>query len=115
MKSAFTKFFRFSASYSKNGKIWGRNFRLGLTTHPMDEKTEETFVRIVEEKLIRRIDSRDLGLHADFLKIAEWSDMGILRAIKTFLREEIIPVTLKTLALERDENTITVLSVDEDL
>jgi hypothetical protein len=114
MKTTVTKFFLFSCSFPKDGKVWGRNFRLGLTAHVMDEKIEEVFVRTVEEKLIRRIESKDLVLHVDFLKEWDLTDLGLLRAFKTFLKSEIVPVTLKALSLERDENTLTVLTEDEN-
>jgi hypothetical protein len=81
----------------------------------MDEKTEETFVRTVEEKLVRRVDSKDLGLHVDFLKGWDLTDLGLLHSIKSLLKAAIVPVTLKSLSLERDENTVTVLSDDENL
>lgn len=115
MKSTLTKFFPFSCSFSKDGKVWGRNFRLGLTTHAMDEKTEDIFVQTVKDKLIRHVDSKDLGIHVDFLKNWDKTDLGLLRAFKAFLKPDIAPVTLKSLSLERDENTVTVLSEDEDL
>jgi hypothetical protein len=115
LKATFTKFFEFSSSYAKDGKVWGRNFRLGLTAHPMDEKTEAAFVRAVEEALIKKIHSRDLGLHVDFLKGTDITDLNLLRAFRMVLKEAIVPVMLKSLTLERDANTVTVLSVDENV
>ena len=115
MKATFTRYFEFSASYAKDGKVWGRNFRLGLTAHPMDEKTEAAFVHAVEESLIQKIESKDLSLHVDFLKGTEITDLNLLRAFRTVLRAPIAPITLKSLSLERDARTVTVLQVDEDV
>ncbi len=109
MKIFCTKFFRFSASFSEGSEIHGHNYVLGVTMPAMDRPAERRIDEKIEAALIRRIDSRDLGMDVDFLKGVPMTDSGLLKAFWQVISREITPITLEALSLERDKRTVTKL------
>ena len=101
----FTKTFDFSASFSRDGKVYGHNYTLGITTDWMDEKAEALFETKVRESLIKKMESRDLGLHVDFLKGAKLNDENLLAVFWPILKKEMHPYPLHRLSLQRDKRT----------
>ena len=110
MKALLTKFFRFSASHAAGEKIYGHNYVLGVTVDALTPAAERSFETAVESALIQRLESRDLGLHVDFLKGIEITDAGLLHAFWKVLEEKIKPARLRSLSLERDSRTRPVIA-----
>ncbi len=104
------KFFHFSASFSKKGKVYGHNYVLGVTVNGVDNGTETMLINKIESGLIDKINSRDLELHVDFLKGVELTDENILRVFWKIIAALIAPVSLKKLSLERDSRTVLTLT-----
>ena len=111
MRYSFTKHFPFSASHESSGKIIGHNYVLGVTVAGAPGRTEEEALeRGVRETLIGRLESRDLGLHVDFLKGKDITDENLLRAFADLLSNH-LKQTLVCLTLERDRRTVTTLEL----
>lgn len=102
MKTTFTKKFNFSASFKRGEKILGHNYVLGVVTDPLSESEETALERSVRSLLIQKIDSRDLGMHVDFLKDTEISEVNLLKAFWGILEQGIQPIALQSLFLEKD-------------
>ena len=88
----------------------GHNYILSVTTEPLDHASEAVVDKKVREALVQKIDSRDLGLHVDFLKNIEITDTNLLKVFWEIIRLEINPVELTSLSLERDERTQALIS-----
>ena len=114
MKITLTKYFRFSASFSKNNKIFGYNYILGITTDIIAEEEEALLEQKINKNLIKKIDSRDLGTDVDFLKGARLHDENLLSIFWPIIKKEIHPLPLRALSLQRDDRTCVTLS-SEDL
>jgi len=71
-----------AVSFERNEKIHGRNYTLGVVLEGLPEEAEERFEKNMDETLIRRVHSRDLGLHADFLKARDFTDSSLLEAFR---------------------------------
>ena len=111
MDVEFTKVFPFSASYASAERSLGRNFKLWITVHAMDEAREREFEAIVERELISEVRSRDLSQHVEFLKNVEIDDLALLRAFWARLSVPLRGFGTKRLALERDARTVTTLLI----
>ena len=59
----------------------------------------------VNESIIRQVQSRDLGLHVNFLKGVSINDQNLLKVFWTILEREMEPLALSKLTLARDERT----------
>ncbi len=105
MKIIRTKKFNFSASYTKADRVIGHNYILSVTTGALSESEEAAVDKKIREVLIKKIDSRDLGLHVDFLKNKDLTDAGLLNAFWGIIQTEIRPVELTALSLECDDHT----------
>ena len=105
MKISLTKAFYFSASHSQGGKILGHNYTLGVTTRLADQDSERVLEEKVNGSIIQRVQSRDLGLHVDFLKGISISDQNLLEVFWKILDREMKPLALLKLTLARDERT----------
>lgn len=105
MRFTLTKIFHFSASYADGGKVYGHNYTLAVTSDAMSLSEEHRVVENLEERLIKKIGSRDLGLHVDFLKGVALSDQSLLKAFWPIVRECLEPHKLLSLSLERDNRT----------
>ena len=105
MKVSLTKTFYFSASHSQAGKIFGHNYRLGVTTQVADQDSERVLEAKVNGSIIQRVQSRDLGLHVDFLKGISISDQNLLEVFWNILERKMKPLALLKLTLARDERT----------
>ena len=88
----------------------GHNYVLSVTTEALDLSLEAAVEKKISEALIKKIDSRDLGLHVDFLKNIEMTDVNLLKVFWEIIRLEIHPVELVALSLERDEHTQALIS-----
>jgi hypothetical protein len=111
MKATLTKFFHFSASFSKNNQVIGHNYVLGVTVDSLDEAAESDFTQKIEMALIKKIESRDLGLHVDFLKTVELNDVGILNAFLKEILKSGANAKIRSLSLSRDKKTLTEITV----
>ena len=106
MSQAFwTKFFYFSASYSRLDQTHGHNFTLGVTVEYSDKMDEATFINQIEVALVQKIHSRDLSMHVDFLKNIEITDYNLLKIFSEIISRQIKPVKLHSVSLERDPRT----------
>jgi hypothetical protein len=101
----FTRTFDFSASFSRDGKIFGHNYTLSVTTDWLDEAAEARFDEKIRRSLISKMESRDLGLHVDFLKGAKLNDENLLAVFWPIVKREIDPLPLYRLSLRRDCRT----------
>ncbi len=109
MKTTITKFFRFSASHSLGNRVFGKNYILETTLDALSPDKELEFEKKVLEKLIKRLESRDLGLHVDFLKGIEITDRNLLEAFWRVLREAVPAFEIRSMTLQRDDTTKTTL------
>jgi len=91
----------------------GYNYTLGVTTDFVDEETERLMTEKIENVLIKKMESRDLGLHVDFLKDVEINDLNLLKAFAKILDEEIAPKKILSLSISRDGKTLTTLGGGE--
>ncbi len=106
----FTKTFRFSASFARDGKVWGHNYVLGVSIDaPSSLEAEARFEEAVAASLIRKLESRDLGMDVDFLEGMEISDTHLLVRFSEILRKAVAPLVLRGLTLERDSRSVTSL------
>ena len=110
MKTTLSKLFYFSASYSKEDKVFGHNYILEATAEISDEPSEIFFENAIRESLIKKLESRDLGLHVDFLKEVELTEQNILKAFWEVIQKSITPLSLVSLSLQRDKQTKRTLS-----
>jgi hypothetical protein len=110
-RMTFTKAFDFSASFSRDGKIYGYNYTLSVTTDCLDEAAEARFEEKIRKSLIGKMESRDLGLHVDFLKGAKLNDENLLAVFWPIIKKEIDPLPLHRLTLRRDRRTEVAMSV----
>ncbi len=109
MNATVTKFFRFSASHVAGTKVLGKNYRLEISLDALLPGEELAFEKKVHEKLIKKIESRDLGLHVDFLKDIEITDRNLLEAFWRVLRESVPGFEIRSMTLQRDETTKTTI------
>jgi len=112
MKAVLTKVFLFSASYEKDHKIFASNYRLDVTTVTLDELGEADFEKKIQESLIQKIHSRDLGLHVDFLKGVTITETALLQIFSERIKKTIAPLPLFGLSLERDNLSKITLSLE---
>ncbi len=105
MNILLTKTFHFSASYSKAGKVFGHNYTLGATIQSADPDSERVLEEKVNAFIIHRVESRDLGLHVDFLKGVPINDQNLLNIFWEIVEREIKPLVLSRLTLARDERS----------
>jgi hypothetical protein len=90
--------------------VVGHNYVLGVTTRALSEADERIFEEKIEASLIHKLQSRDLGLHVEFLKGIEINDENLLRAFWKILGPQIRPNPLLSLSLKRDDRTVFVMS-----
>ena len=109
MKTTVTKFFRFSASHSTGSRVSGKNYIFEITIDAVSPDQELVFEKKVLEKLVRKLESRDLGLHVDFLKGVEITDGNLLEAFWRVLQESAPGFEIRSMALQRDDTTKTTL------
>jgi hypothetical protein len=109
MKALCTKFFHFSASFSKGERVIGHNYVLGVTFSAQREDAERGLVEKIEASLVREMASRDLG-DVGFLKGVAMEDETLLGAFWPRAEKALAPVVLESLSLERDRRTVTTLS-----
>lgn len=107
MKALFTKYFRFSASFSKGEKVIGHNYVLGVTFPVQPEEAESALVERIEASLVRPMESRDLGAAVEFLKGVPPDDRSLLEAFWPRAERALAPVPLESLSLERDRQLTT--------
>ncbi len=107
----WTKSFHFSASFVRDGRVYGHNFNLLVTLRHADGMDESAVEKTIEESLIQKIHSRDLSTHVDFLKNIPITDLNLLTAFDKIISSLISPLKLHSLALERDSRTRFTLEV----
>ena len=97
-------------SDSKNDKIVGHNYILGVTIKILDGAEEQFLVKMIEDNIIQKIHSRDLGFDVDFFKNSSIGEPFMLERFQTLIENLIKPLSILSLSLERDSNTIFTLS-----
>ena len=110
MTALLTKYFHFSASYSRGARVYGHNYRLGVTVDAMGREAEAELERRLRSELVEKLDSRDLGTDVGFLKGVEMSDEALLRVFWEIAAAQARPLKLHSLSLERDSRTRTTLA-----
>ena len=110
MQATFTKSFEFSASYSKDGKVFGHNYILRATFQAASAADERGLSEKIDQVLIQKMHSRDFGLHVDFLKTTPADDLSRLKVFWEIIQKAAEPVRLESLCLERDRRTSWALS-----
>ncbi len=111
MNEILTKTFHFSASHSRAGKVIGKNYTLEISIRAVPAKEELEFERKVQSGLICSLESRDLGLHVDFLKGQDLTEGNLLKAFWARAQEAAPFVKILSLSLTRDAKTKTTLSI----
>lgn len=109
MKSLFTKYFHFSASFSRGERVIGHNYVLGVTFPPQEEDAERALVEKIEASLLKEVASRDFADVA-FLRGINPDDRALLEAFWPRAEKALAPVPLEALSLERDKRSVTTLS-----
>ena len=102
-----TKFFPFSASFSRGKEVHGHNYTLGVTVEHSEKLDEALLEKKVHRSLIEKIHSRDLGLHVEFLRKTEITDLNLLKAFSKILVREIKPARLREVFLERGRTRLS--------
>ncbi|GEM_PF-1043193 len=110
MRLELTKHFPFSASYASGGKIYGHNYLLSVTLEIADERSESAIENRIDEELISKMHSKDLGLDVAFLKGVAITDAHLLTAFWPLIEKVVAPSTLVSLELRRDKRTSTRLA-----
>ena len=110
MSATLTKFFHFSASHARDGKVFGHNYTLEIATDFLDPALESRFEDGVKKTLIQKMESRDLSLHVDFLKGTEINDLNLLQIFFKKLSDEMPAFPIHSLSLQRDSRTRVVFS-----
>ena len=110
MRTLLVKKFPFSASFERAGRHFGHNYVLTVEAEPAAGVGEEEITARVDRTLIRKMESRDLGLHVDFLKNTELSDANLLGTFWKILEDELKPAVITRLGLQKDARTETTLS-----
>ena len=105
MPAFLTKYFPFSASFSRGTKIHGHNYLLGVTVPYLGRSEEKTLEEKIHSAVITKVHSKDLGLHTDFFKDSPITEENMLKVFWKIIEREIAPVRLKELSLERDQKT----------
>jgi hypothetical protein len=105
MKAKLSKAFEFSASYSCGKRVMAHNYRLEATWEDVSEQSEPDLDRKIQNALIQKIHSRDLGQDVDFLRGVVLTDVSLLEAFWPVISEAAKPAKLTTLSLERDART----------
>ncbi len=111
MRVSFAKTFHFSASHEKNGKVYGHNYALTITTDSMTDAQETVFENTIKERFIDQIHTKDLGLHVDFLRSIDISDEKLLKIFFQIIEKLICPAKLCSLSLKRDDRTEVTLAL----
>ena len=105
MKSTLTKSYEFSASYSSGNRVVAHNYRLEASFEDFSELLEPHLDQKIQNVLIQKIHSRDLGQDVDFLRGLSHSDISLLKAFWPLVAETAKPATLASLSLQRDART----------
>lgn len=107
METVLTKTFHFSASFSRQDKVFGHNYALDVTLPAPDPLAETRITAAVEKELIGKLQSRDLGTDVPFLAGVEITDSNLLAAFRPLLEKCLSPLPLLSLGLRRDGRTLT--------
>ena len=110
MKTVITKSFHFSASHAKDGRVIGKNYILEIAIEAVEPDQEELFEKKVREKVIRPVESADLGLHVNFLAGIEVNDLNLMKVFWAELKKICPDFKPQSLTLFRDSGTRTTLS-----
>lgn len=110
MKASLTKAFHFSASHTSGTRVFGKNYILEIALAALPHAEESAFEKKVQEHLIAHLESRDLGLHVDFLRGLEITDRNLLEVFWRRIAEASPGVQLQSMTLQRDAVTKTTLA-----
>ena len=105
MTSFLTKSYEFSASYSEVDKVVGHNYVLRATFETSGDDAGEALDKKIQDTLIKKIHSSDLGQHVDFLKNKKITDLTLLKTFWPLVAQAALPARLERLCLERDRTT----------
>ena len=110
--TTLTRYFNFSASYEESGKIYGHNYRLGVTMAWVPLPLEITITEQIEEGLIQKIHSRDFRLHTDWFAQDTIDDEKLLIKFSQIIKSCCPSTALKKLTLDRNQASITTLELN---
>ncbi len=105
MRSTLTKSYEFSASYSSGSRVKAHNYRLVATFENIPESLGPELDLKIQNTVIQKVHSRDLGLDVDFLQGVSLSDVSLLKAFWPLIVDAAKPVPLTALSLECDRHT----------
>ena len=100
-----TKSYVFSASHSAGARVIAHNYRLEAVFDGVTESEEPAMDKKIQDGLIQKIHSRDLGQHVDFLKGKALGETSLLEVFWPLVAQLARPAALKSLSLERDART----------
>ncbi len=106
MKAVLTRSYPFSASFERDEKIHGYNFKLEISVVWVSEQTEFRLDQKVQASLIDQIHSRDLGLDVPFLANQPISETSLLNTFFEILKKELPDLQILGFALVRDDRTV---------
>ena len=105
--------FPFSACFDEaGGGLAAHNYSLRLLTEPLARADEKRLRTAVDDGLIRRIASRDLGRDVDFLKGKPLTESVVLSEFHKRIEPLIAPSPVLRLSLERADGTRLTLVPD---
>lgn len=107
------KSFDFSASYARDRKIISHNYRLVAEIQDLAPQDEKQFSQQMNERLISKVHSCDLGQDVDFLKGLPLDEKALLERFWPIVREISKPGSLSRLTLFTDDHTQWVLRETE--
>lgn len=106
--------FPFSACFDDaGGGLAAHNYTLRIVTEPLALPEEKRLRDCVDDKLIRRVASRDLGKDVDFLRGKKMTEPAVLAEFFRVVASAIAPVPVYRLCLERGDGTRLTMAPDE--
>ncbi len=102
---SLTKSFEFSASYCLGNRVVAHNYRLEATFQNLLEPSAAELELKIQNTLIQKIHSRDLGQDVDFLRGVSLSEISLLKAFWPLIAKTVKPAVLTALSLESDSHT----------
>lgn len=98
--------FPFSACFDDaDGGLAAHNYTLRLMTKPLPRPEEKKLRERVEDHLIAKLASRDLGKDVDFLKGKKLTEAVVLSECQRVLQRALSPQPVYRLSLERADGT----------
>lgn len=113
MKATLTLSFPFSASFTHDRRVIGRNYVLSIALNSVNLDQEDSIRRLIHQRLISRLHTTDFDSGGHLLSKCGRSDEELLRAIWDSSKAYLSNFEVKSLELKRDEFSSTKLIVSE--